>query len=180
MGASVSIAKRSIKFAGEHAYSQASVFEESPSGPYIGDGDLSSFKNLLQSDHYDGEVPIRKEECIGHVQKRLKKRLKKKFKGLTSLPQSKTERITHLYALVIVQYHGQSASEIHNGLQVLLKHTKEAHDNCPAGDGSWCYYLKKVALFQSDSRNSPPTTREPYLFQPSFRAALRCSRSSDH
>ena len=32
MGASVSIAKRSMKFAGEHAYSNASVVEESTSG----------------------------------------------------------------------------------------------------------------------------------------------------
>ena len=31
-------------------------------GTYIGDGDLSSFKNLLQSDPYDGEVPIKKEK----------------------------------------------------------------------------------------------------------------------
>ena len=38
-------------------------------GIYIGDGDSSSFKNLVESDPYDGKVPIRKEECIGHVQK---------------------------------------------------------------------------------------------------------------
>ena len=96
----------------------------------------------------------------------------KKSKGLTSLPQSKAERIAHLYALVIVQHRGQSASEIHNGLQVLLKHTKEAHDNCPAGDGSWCYYQKKVAVYQSDSGNPPPTTREPYLSPAEFARAV--------
>ena len=277
MGASVSIAKRSMQFAGEHAYSNASVVEESTSGlkecavsfdaswhrrghysnqgfaaaidadfgkvldyslydrvcfscskwpesrrsscpeeyedwwqahkdrcasnyqgtsqsmessgaidvwrrsiathnlaysTYIGDGDSSSFKNLLQSDPYDGHVPIRKEECIGHVQKRLKKRLMKKSKGWTSLSQSKAERIAHLYALVIVQHRGQSASEIHDGLQLLLEHTKEAHDNCPTGEGSWCYYQKKLALYQSGSGNPPPTKREPYLSPAEFMRAV--------
>ena len=68
-------------------------------GTNIGDGDSSSFKNLLQSDPYSGVVLIRKEECIGHVQKRLKKRLMKKASGSTS----KADRIAHLYALVVVQ-----------------------------------------------------------------------------
>ena len=58
-------------------------------GTYIGDGDSSSFKNLIQSDPYEGAVPIRKEECIGHVQKRLKKRLMKKAAGITSLPRAR-------------------------------------------------------------------------------------------
>ena len=92
-------------------------------GTYIGDGDSSSFKNLIQSDLYNGEVPIRKEECIGHVQKRLKRRPMKKSPGLTRLPQSKADRIAHLYALVIVQHHGQSATDMHDGLQVLLRLT---------------------------------------------------------
>ena len=40
-------------------------------GTYIGDGDSSPFKNLMQSDPNDGKVPIRKEECIDHLQKRM-------------------------------------------------------------------------------------------------------------
>ena len=85
-------------------------------GTYIGDGDSSSFKNLLQSDPYSGLVPIRKEECIGHVQKRLKKRLMKKVTGPTGQSQSKADRIAHLYALVVVQHRGKSASDIRDGL----------------------------------------------------------------
>ena len=141
-------------------------------GTYIGDGDSSSFKNLLQSDPYDGQVPIRKEECIGHVQKRLKKRLNKKSPGLTRLSRSKADRIAHLYALVIVQHRGRSASGIHDGFQVLLRHTKEAHDNCPTGEGSWCYFQKKLPLYKSDSGNAPPTTREPYLSPAEFARAV--------
>ena len=89
-------------------------------GTYIGDGDSYSFKNLIQSDPYKGTVPIRKEECIGHVQKSLKKRLMKKGSGFTFLSQNKANRIAHLYALVVVQHRGKSANEIHDCLQVLL------------------------------------------------------------
>ena len=78
-------------------------------GTYIGDRDSSSFKNLKRSDPYNGQVTIRKEECLGHVQKRLKKRLMKKSIGSTSLSQIKANRITHLYALVVTQHRGQSA-----------------------------------------------------------------------
>ena len=91
-------------------------------GTYIGDGDSSSFKNLIESDPYEGIVPIQKEECFGHVQKRPKKRPMKKEKGFTSLSQGKAERTSHLYAHVIVQNRGKLPSEIHDGLQVLLAH----------------------------------------------------------
>ena len=137
-------------------------------GTYIGDGDSSSFKNLIQSDPYEGAFPIRKEECIGNVQKRLMK----KGAGITSLPQSKADRIAHLYALVIVQNWGKSAADIHDGLQVLLSHTKEVHDGCPPGETSWCYFQKRLANFAIDCGAAPPTTREPYLTPSEFARAL--------
>ena len=139
---------------------------------YIGDGDSSSFKNLLQTDPYDGKVPIRKEECIGHVQKRLKKRLMKKVPGSTSLSQGKADRIAHLYALVVVQHRGKSAAEIHDGLQVLLSHTKEIHDHCPPGESSWCYFRKRVAKYDLEGGPTPPKTREPYLSPSEFTRAV--------
>ena len=115
-------------------------------GTHIGDEDSSSFKNLIESDPYEGIVPIRKD-CIGHVQKRLKKRLMKKGKGFTALSQGKAEKIAHLYALVIVQNWGKFDSEIHDGLQVFMAHTKAEHHRCPPGEPSWCYYLKRLAKY---------------------------------
>ena len=90
---------------------------------YIGDGDSSSYKNLVKSDPYNGLTTVRKEECLGHVQKRVKKKLRKKSKIFKGLPEAKADRIAHLYALVIVQHRGESALEIHEALQVLLLHT---------------------------------------------------------
>ena len=50
---------------------------------YIGDGDSKGFNKVAESDPYNG-VPVTKEECIGHVQKRVGSRLwelKRQLKG---------------------------------------------------------------------------------------------------
>ena len=130
---------------------------------YIGDGDSSSYKNLVKSDPYNGLTIVRKEECLGHVQKRLKKHLHKKSKTFKGLPEAKADRLAHLYALVIVQHRGESALEIHEALQVLLLHTEEKHDYCPEGSTSWCYFRKLVAQHVEDSSLPFPVTRAPFL-----------------
>ena len=147
-------------------------------GVYIGDGDSSSFKNLLQSDPYDGKVPIRKEECICHIQKRLKKRLMKKSAGLTSLSQIKADRIAHLYALVVVQHSGQSASDIRDGLQVLLSQTKEVHDKCPLGENSWCYFQKKSPFTILTAEMVLPQLANRICLLPNSPGPLKSSKSS--
>ena len=42
---------------------------------YIGDGDTKSFDEISKSDSYPGHKII-KEECVGHVQKRVGARLR--------------------------------------------------------------------------------------------------------
>ena len=132
-------------------------------GTYIGDGDSSSFRNLTKSDPYNGEVIVRKEECLGHAQKRLKKHLLKKSSLCKGLPDGKAKRIAHLYALVVVQNRGKEAADIRDALNVLLEHTREHHNNCPAGESSWCYYQKQVAHCFKDDSLPAPYTRSPYL-----------------
>ena len=131
-------------------------------GTYIGDGDSSSFRNLTKSDPYNGEVLVRKEECLGHAQKRLKKHLLKKSSLCKGLPDSKAKRIAHLYALVVVQNRGKEASDIRDALNVLLEHTREQHNNCPAGESSWCYHQKQVARCIKEDSLPAPYTRSPY------------------
>ena len=43
---------------------------------YIGDGDTSSFSEVVQSKPYGDDVEIDKKECVGHVQKRMGTRLR--------------------------------------------------------------------------------------------------------
>ena len=111
---------------------------------YIGDGDSSSFKNLLKSNPYKSLVTVRKEECLGHVQKRLKKWLKKKKPSSRGLSEAKADRIAHPYALVIFQNRGRSPDEIRDALQTLVSHIDEKHHSCLVGGGSWCYFQKRL------------------------------------
>ena len=89
---------------------------------YIGDGDSSSYKCLYESDPYNSVELVRKEECIGHAQKRLKNHLKKDSTVLTSKPIkiTKVERIGNLYARIIVQNRGKTPVEIQTALYGLL------------------------------------------------------------
>ena len=43
---------------------------------YIGDGDMKAYPDLVKADPYPGTL-IEKGECVGHVQKRVGKRLRK-------------------------------------------------------------------------------------------------------
>ena len=131
---------------------------------YIGDGDSSSFKNLLKSNPYKSLVTVRKEECLGHVQKRLKKWLKKKKPSSRDLSEAKAYRIAHLYALVISQNRGRSPDEIRDALQTLVSHIDEQHHSCLVGEGSWCYFQKKIAT----TPDSDVITRERYLTSSEF------------
>ena len=44
---------------------------------YLGDGDSSSFNSVAKDEPYGPDVPIKKLECVGHVQKRLGTALRK-------------------------------------------------------------------------------------------------------
>ena len=117
---------------------------------------------MLQSDPYSGVVPIRKAECIGHVQANKE--------GCRFAESLKAKRTT--CALVVLPHRGKSASEIQVALQVLLSHTKEKHDHCPPGDSSWCYFQKRMAQYIIDGGSTPPSTREPYLTPAEFARAV--------
>ena len=133
---------------------------------YVGDGGSSSFKRLRESDPYHGMESLRKEECIGHAQRRLKKALRKKStKALTSkqISPSKFERIGHLSALVIVQNRRKTALDIQKALYILLDHLVEKHEGCPFSKSSWCYFQQTLALSVEDSSIPPPKLRQPYL-----------------
>ena len=130
---------------------------------YVGDGDSSSFKNLLNSDPYKGIETVRKEECLGHVQKRLKKHLKKKSNAFSKLAADKVERVGQLYALVVSQNRSKTPAQIQKALWNLLDHLLEKHENCPFSTGSWCYLQKARADNAEDSTVPIPPLRQPYL-----------------
>ena len=60
---------------------------------FIGDGDWRAFLEVVKVDPYDG-FPVKKGECIGHIQKRAGSRLRKLKKECVSkkLKDGKTLR----------------------------------------------------------------------------------------
>ena len=129
---------------------------------YVGDGDSSSFKNVVNSNPYKRIESVRKEECLGHVQKRLKKHLKKKSILFCKLSASKIERVGQLYALV-TQNRGKTPAQIQSALCNLLEHLYEKHANCPYSTDSWCYHQKARAENAEDPTLPIPPVRHPYL-----------------
>ena len=132
---------------------------------YIGDGDSSSFKRVVESKPYGSREVVRKEECLGHVQKRLKKNLVKKSKTSPGIPKSKVEKIGQLYALVVVQNRGKQPEDICQALRTMLGHLGEDHSNCPERTNSWCYFARGQAELAIDPELTLPKRRIPYCNQ---------------
>ena len=45
--------------------------------PFIGDGDSKAYRRVEQEKPYGEDFTVRKEECVGHVQKRMGTNLRK-------------------------------------------------------------------------------------------------------
>jgi len=58
---------------------------------YIGDGDSKTFKALLDLNPYGDEHPIKKSECVNHVEKRMGTRLRN-IKKEKKLEEKKADR----------------------------------------------------------------------------------------
>ena len=137
---------------------------------FIGDGDGSGYKSVLRSGVYNGEVKIEKEECIGHLQKRLKNHLMKATKSTKnstyvnhSLEEHKADRVAHLFAVVVGQHVGKPPEEMSNSLWRMLGHISENHDDCPPGPGSYCLHQKQLYKHQTDPSANAPKTRRCYF-----------------
>lgn len=72
---------------------------------YIGDSKI--FKALLDLKPYGDEFPIRKSECVNHVEKRMGTRLrnvrKKKLEGKGKLTENLIKKLTKYYGLAIMR-----------------------------------------------------------------------------
>lgn len=138
---------------------------------YIGDGDSKTFAGLLASSPY-GE-PVKKKECVGHVQKRMGTRLrnlKKKTKGLGGKGHGKLtarliDELTVYYGKAI-RNSCHSITHMKRGIWATFYHkistdNKPQHQNCPAGNGSWCSWQKAKAENKlHEYRHKPALTSE--------------------
>ena len=134
---------------------------------YLGDGDTSSFKEVVASNPYkEYGICIIKLKCVGHVQKRLGTQLQnkvKEYKGTKSPISGKgklTEKIINsmqnFYGLAIRQ-NCESLYLMKKAIGAILWHCtkfdeddeKDENDReeyrhrfCPQGSASWCKFKK--------------------------------------
>ena len=125
---------------------------------YLGDGDTSSFKEVVESNPYsEFDILPEKVECVGHVQKRLGTRLRnmvKEYKG-TATPLSGKGKLTekvinslqNFYGIAIRQNSG-NLYEMKKAVGAILWHCTDMkdievrHQFCPKGESSWCKYQR--------------------------------------
>ena len=125
---------------------------------FIGDGDLKAFLEVVKADPYDG-FPVKKGECIGHIQKRVGSRLRKLKKEYVSkkLKDGKTLRgrladkdINRLqnYFGIAIRTNCHSVVAMQKFVGAVLCHCSEANDPvtrhmfCDKGGETWCKYQK--------------------------------------
>lgn len=129
---------------------------------YIGDGDSKAYNAVCDASPY-GDVPIVKEECVGHVQKRVGtnlRNLKKDLRG-KKLEDGKTigglGRLTDRVIDKLQAYYGMAIRDHQGDLQGMARaiwasvmhrvstDAKPCHQYCPIGNESWCGWQRRKA-----------------------------------
>ena len=135
---------------------------------YVGDGDSSSYGVVADAvfQRYGAEYVIMKEDCIGHIQKRMGNNLRtyknnaKGSKLADGCSVGGRGRLTDVTIDSLQNYYGYAIRANSNNLQkmqdavwAIYYHTilgqKETlavqHKYCPKGNESWCKYQKDIA-----------------------------------
>ena len=110
---------------------------------YVGDGDGKGFLQVTSLNPHP-LMGVRKEECLTHVAKRMKKHLKK-VKANTKvssyvqhrLSDWKADYIASNYSTVILQNRGTTPNHLSTALYIILKHAASDHFDCPSGEDTW-------------------------------------------
>lgn len=130
---------------------------------FIGDGDCKSHDAVQAAQPYGDGVDVVKEECVGHVQKRVGKRLRelKKRLGSKKLSDGKTiggqGRLPDRVIDMLQTYFGMAIRSNSGDLQAMAQACwaavmhkvafppQKRHQYCPQGGDSWCQYQQHRA-----------------------------------
>ena len=155
---------------------------------FVGDGDCSSHRDVVKAKPYGDEVIVRKVEHVGHIQKRMGGRLRRKKKDMKGkkLSDGKTiggrNRLTDNLIDSFQRYYGKALRQNKGNLANMQKAVKaiwhhyastdenQMHEYCPEGTDSWCKWQKD----QANGTNSfKPKNVAPAVMQeilPTFEA----------
>ena len=138
---------------------------------FVGDGDSSSYGRVAALEPYGPDYPVVKEDCVGHVQKRmgtglrevLKTNKGKKLadgKGISGRNRLTKKRIDSMQT-----YYGKAIRNSGNvpaarsAVLAILGHSstddKPMHSLCPDDIDSWCGYKRAAAQKKPYRHNNP-------------------------
>ena len=141
----------------------------------IGDGDSKSYSSIKAGKPY-GDKTIAKIECVRHVQKRMGTTLRKLKvqKGKTKLADGKSiggvSRLTaaridklQVYYELAIRRHKNNVDAMKNEVWAGLYHSASTeenpqHQNCPAGQVTWCKYNKAMLQIKLFKHKNPLPT----------------------
>ena len=133
---------------------------------FVGDGDSSTYQVVKEAmnEKYGSRYAVQKEECLGHVQKRMGNALRsmvknmkgekledgKTISGKGRLTKEKIDTIQRYYGKAIRENCSKGIKEMQNSIWAIYKHIicdpkkslQEQHELCPKGTNTWCSYIK--------------------------------------
>lgn len=141
---------------------------------YVGDGDSSTHKNIVDAKPYGDELIVEKRECVGHVQKRMGTRLrnlkkKENLGGAGKLTDALIKDLTLYYGLAI-RRNPNSVEDMKREIQASYFHKistdeKPRHEFCST---SWCWWKKREEFrelyndpeYEAELQHDPPLHKE--------------------
>ncbi|GFX33824.1 uncharacterized protein TNCV_3962331 [Trichonephila clavipes] len=142
----------------------------------LSDGDSKSFQHLTSLNIYGKGKPIKREECINHISKRLGTDLRNKVKErrskgvciggkkFGSLKETTIVKINFYRKAIKDNYN--DVEKMKNAIYATLYHcsspdTKPKHNKCPKGKLSWCFFKRALANGESPESHSVMKTKLP-------------------
>ena len=148
---------------------------------YLGDGDTNSYHDVVNSKPHD-DIPVKKLECIGHIQKRVGARLlkvrkngdfkelyedddeesnskKRKKKKSLRLIDKDINKLQNYYGIAIRSSTGDIVWNLKKSIAAAFYHCCEAtsleqrHQFCPKTVSSWCKYQNDIINGTTTYRN---------------------------
>jgi hypothetical protein len=154
---------------------------------YLGDGDSSSFNDVVASKPYDVfSIIPEKLECVGHVQKRIGSRLRnrrkvsygdKKLSGKGRLTEASVNTLQNAFGIAVRQTAAkqnltdeQKVYQMKKNIKAVLRHYTDFEDKshrhilCPIGPDSWCKW-KKSKNADADENYSPKLNLPEWIYE---------------
>ena len=135
---------------------------------FYGDGDSKAYPAV--QDIYGPAKPVSKYECIGHYQKRVGTRLRRKKKvtkglgGRGRLTDVVIDKLQNYFGIALRQ-NGGNLEKMIIACKASMYHVAGYHDNCQKNSDSWCQ-------FQLDKLNGTSLHNEKYCLPLDVRQAI--------